>query len=89
MPPGTTWVRTRVLDRSHYAENGAPLTVDELPVFVEILQRQPPAGDALDAEVAAVTEAIAQVVGRPGDRVHVQYAASATGRQAFGGRVVR
>lgn len=87
-PAGRTWVRARWLSRSAYAENQAALAPSELPVFVIVMHAHPPAGDALAAEVVAVTTTVAACLGRPPERVHVQYAPAAAGRQAFGGRLV-
>ncbi|MEO8103144.1 MAG: hypothetical protein ABI790_11485 [Betaproteobacteria bacterium] len=87
--PGRTWVRVRALDASCYAENDSPVAASELPVFVTVLQATPPDGAALQAEVAAVTQAVATCVARGPERVHVIYAAGGAGRQAFGGRLVR
>lgn len=86
--PGKTWVKLRVLDANRYGENetSAPMPG---PVFVTVTQARPPAGDALDAEVGALTAAIAHVLGRPQQNVHVEYAPPALGRIAFGGRLVR
>ena len=86
---GRTWIRKRVLPMQDYAENLAVLVADELPVFVEILHRQPPTGDALETEIAALTEAIGRAMGRSPARIHIRYAPAAAGRQAFGGRLVR
>ncbi len=91
-PPGHTWVRLRRLPASGYAENGpaaAGTPAPAAPVFVEVLQRAPPAGAALEAEVKALTAALAAVLARPADQVHVLYAPAAAGRQAFGGVLVR
>ena len=88
-PPGNTWVRLRVLDGSHYAENGEEIEPGDLPVFVEVLKHTPASGAALDKEVSGLTAAIAKVVGRSSDRVHLEYAPALAGRQAFGGRIVR
>jgi len=88
-PPGRTWVRLRTLDASRYAENDAPVAADELPVFVTILHAHPPVGDALATEVADLTTSIAECCRCPAERVHVQYAPAAAGRQAFGGRLVQ
>jgi phenylpyruvate tautomerase PptA (4-oxalocrotonate tautomerase family) len=85
--PGHTWVRFRTLDSSCYAENDAP-PPESLPVFVTILHAHPPTGASLEAEVLAVTRAVAGAMGRPVELVHVQYAPAAAGRQAFGGRIV-
>lgn len=86
--PGRTWVRVQMLASSAYAENEMRVGGHELPVFVTVLQAHPAQGAALATEVLAVTEAVATCVGRPAERVHVQYAAAAAGRQAFGGRLV-
>jgi phenylpyruvate tautomerase PptA (4-oxalocrotonate tautomerase family) len=86
--PGRTWVRVQTLASSAYAENETLVLGHELPVFVTVLQAHPAQGAALATEVLAVTEAVAACLGRPVERVHVQYAAAAAGRQAFGGRLV-
>lgn len=86
--PGRTWVRVRALDASCYAENDAPVSTSELPVFVTVLHAAPPTGATLQAEVAAVTQAVAACAAREPERVHVTYAAAGAGRQAFGGRLV-
>jgi phenylpyruvate tautomerase PptA (4-oxalocrotonate tautomerase family) len=86
--PGRTWVRLRFLDQIFYAENLSTLDSAELPAFVTVLQAHPPVGDALAAEVMAITTAVAQCLARAPERVHVQYAPAAAGRQAFGGKLV-
>ena len=86
--PGQTWVRLRSLGRNSYAENGPPADSADLPVFVTILKRQSPAAE-LQAEVTALTHAIAQVVGRPAACVHIEYAPAAVGRVSFGGKLVQ
>jgi hypothetical protein len=86
--PGCTWVRLRALDASCYAENDSPVSTSELPVFVTVLHAAPPIGAALQAEVVAVTQAVAACAAREPERVHVTYAAGGAGRQAFGGRLV-
>jgi phenylpyruvate tautomerase PptA (4-oxalocrotonate tautomerase family) len=85
-PPGGTWLRLHRLDAASYAENG--VTESPRPAFVTVLHAVPPAGEALEAEVRAVTEAVARTTGRATDAVHVQYAPPALGRQAFGGVLV-
>ena len=87
-PSGQTWIRLRALAHNAYAENESPLHADELPVFVTVLKRQLPSGAALHAEVAALTQAVAQVVRRPATSVHVEYAPAAAGRLSFGGKLV-
>jgi phenylpyruvate tautomerase PptA (4-oxalocrotonate tautomerase family) len=88
-PAGQTWIRLHPLDRAHYAENGSPLELKELPVFVSVVKRQVPAGAELQAEVKLLTQAIARAVGRPVANVHVEYAPAALHRLAFGGKLVQ
>jgi phenylpyruvate tautomerase PptA (4-oxalocrotonate tautomerase family) len=88
-PPGQTWVRVASLARDRYAENEATVDAAQLPVFVTILKKQIPPPAELAGEVTALTEAVAQVVGRPAACVHVEYAPAAAGRLAFGGTLVR
>lgn len=85
-PPGHTWVRLRLLPQACYAENG-DVASGAPPVFVTVLQAKPATGATLRDEVLRVTAAVARAVGRPADRVHVQYAPAGAGRQAFGGRL--
>jgi hypothetical protein len=87
-PPGRAWVRLRILPAEHYAENGPPLAPGDLPVFVTLLHREPPVGPALETEVAALTDGLACVLGRPRERMHLEYLPAARGRQSFGGRLV-
>ena len=86
---GRTWVRLRSLPASHYAESEAVVSADALPVFVTLLHARPPQGETLVVEVRALTMALAAVLGRAPERVHLQYAPPGAGRQAFGGELVR
>jgi len=86
--PGRTCVRLRLLSSSAYAENAVTVSATELPAFVTVLHAHPPVGPALVAEVAAITEVVASCLARAPERVHVQYAPPAAGRQAFGGHLV-
>jgi len=88
-PSGQAWVRLRSLRRSQYAENETPVGDGEVPVFVTILERLPPSGTELEAEVAALTQAIAQALNRPVACVHIEYAPAAIGRVSFGGQLVK
>ena len=85
--PGRVWVRLTPLPADRYAENGDPLQ-GPLPLFVRLLHAHPPTGQALQAEVAALTTALAAATGRPAERVHLEYAPAGAGRIAFGGRLV-
>jgi phenylpyruvate tautomerase PptA (4-oxalocrotonate tautomerase family) len=88
-PAGQTWIRLRLLPRDGYAENDAVVEDGDLPVFVSLLERQPPTGAELEAEVTALTHAIAQVIGRPATCVNIEYAPAAVGRVSFGGKLVQ
>jgi hypothetical protein len=88
-PAGRTWVRLRRLDAQLYAENEAPVAADEHPVFVQLLLARWPEEPAWSQQMTALTEAVSAISGRPADRVHVQLAPPAAGRQAFGGHWVK
>ena len=88
-PAGQTWVRIRSLGRDQYAENESLVEAGGMPVFVTVLERLPPSGAELPAEVATLTQAIAQVVGRPAACVHIEYVPAAVGRVSFGGKLVQ
>jgi phenylpyruvate tautomerase PptA (4-oxalocrotonate tautomerase family) len=87
-PAGHTWVRLRCLPGGNYAENGVPAADTPAPVFVTVTTAAPPRGSALREEARRVAEAVAQVSGRPLERVHVEYAPAAAGRMAFGGTLM-
>ena len=86
---GQTWVRLHLLARDHYAESHSSLGSTELPVFVVLLTSQTPGRSQVDREIAKLTQAISAATGRPSDRVHIEYAPSAVGRVAFGGKLVQ
>ena len=86
--PADTWVRLRTLAAESYAENGVARTETPRPVFVTVLKGRRPTGDALASEVDQITGAVARILDRRADRVHVLYLADAAGRIAFGGVLV-
>ena len=86
--PGRTWVRVRFLPSSAYAENECEVSAEQLPAFVTVLQAHWPVGEALAQQVHQVTQAVAGCLSVSPERVHVQYAPEAAGRQAFGGNLV-
>ena len=86
-PKGRTWVRLRSLPRSDYSENGGTPDYAQ-PVFVTILKSQRPQGETLQREVRLLSNAIAAIVDRNADNVHVLYEPDARGRIAFGGELV-
>jgi phenylpyruvate tautomerase PptA (4-oxalocrotonate tautomerase family) len=86
--PGHTWVRLHWLPREDYAENACDLPETVEPVFVTVLKRELPASSELRDEIRALTRAVAQVLGRAPENVHVLYEPPAAGRIAFGGEFV-
>lgn len=88
-PPGQTWVRVRSLAHGAYAENETTVEPSRMPVFVTVLERQPPVATELEREISALTHAIAQVVGRTQACVHIEYAPAGVGRVSFGGKLVQ
>jgi phenylpyruvate tautomerase PptA (4-oxalocrotonate tautomerase family) len=87
-PPGSTWVKLRVIPSEYYAENGGAAE-GVYPVFVSVLKARLPEPDALQNEVDQLTALIAQVCARPPVNVHILYQPAAAGRIAFGGIVVK
>ena len=88
LPAGRLWLRLMPVSSAHYAENDSELTEDEFPVFVTVLHAAGPPGSTQNAEVAALSAAVAKVTDRPVDRVHIEYAPPGRGRMAFGGKLV-
>src|SRR5262245_53061486 len=86
-PKGRTWVRLRSLARGNYGENGGTPEYAQ-PVFVTILKAEWPQGEALKREMRLLTNAIAAIVDRNSDSVHILYEPDAKGRIAFGGELV-
>ena len=68
--------------------SASPVTAADWPVFVTVTRRALPERAALGREAAALGQAVARAVGRPAERVHVEYAPAAGGRIAFGGTLV-
>ncbi len=87
-PPGHTWVRLASLAASDYAEDGGGPPEGVSPVFVSVLKAHVPSAAELNVECARLTQAIAGVVGRPPEDVHVTYEPGGAGRVSFGGNLV-
>jgi len=87
-PPGRTWVRIRGLPRSHYAEDGTGDSLGLRPVFVSVLKAQLPEIENLRVEVEKLTTAVARIIGRPMENVHVLYLPQGARRISFGGKLV-
>jgi phenylpyruvate tautomerase PptA (4-oxalocrotonate tautomerase family) len=81
--PGAVWVKVEHVPASGYAENGP--SPCPLPVFVRVLSRVD--DETLLAQRAQrIAVAVATVVDRPPERVHVIFEPDARGRVFFGGQ---
>ena len=87
-PERTVWVKLQVIPSAQYAEDHGKLE-EVYPVFVTVLKSRAPGGSALEDEIQRLTEAIATVLNRPPENVHILYQPDGAGRVAFGGRLVR
>ena len=87
--PNGTWVRARQQQRAYYVENDGLVDADLRPAMVEILKSVLEPEDQLAAEAASVCSIVAKSLGRPERDVHVVYQPAASGRIAFGGKLVR
>lgn len=87
-PPGGTWVKVRLVAADLYGESGGGPPAGVSPVFVRVLARDPPEGDARKEQVRALARAVALTCGRAEQHVHVIYEPGARGRVAFGGVLV-
>lgn len=85
---GTTWVKVILISNEYYAENDST-SENIYPVFVSVLKVKIPSLESMQAEVAKLTEVIAQICGRPKENIHILYMPEAAGRVAFGGKMVR
>ena len=76
------------LAAGQYAENGATVEDNDLPVFVRVLHADWPEEDTRSNEAATLAASIAACLGRQVEHVHIEYAPAGRGRVAFGGRLV-
>jgi phenylpyruvate tautomerase PptA (4-oxalocrotonate tautomerase family) len=74
-----------LISKEYYAENDS--TENFYPVFVSVLKVKLPSLESMQAEVAKLTEAVAQICGRPQENVHILFLPEAAGRIAFGGKL--
>lgn len=87
-PAGTVWVKVRIIESKFYAESGTEIESGSYPVFVSILKARRPSYEAMLDEIASLTSAFAEICNRPTENVHLFYSPEASGRVAFGGRIV-
>lgn len=83
--PGRTWIKLRNLESTHYAENEESSA--QPPVFVRILEARPPKESELRRLIKKLTEAVAEVLDRPEENVHILVEPPALGRISFGGKL--
>ncbi len=86
--PTGTWVRLQTIPSERYAE-GPGDAPPVFPVFVSVLKAQIPAADAMQLEVARLSEVVAQFCQRPVQNIHILYLPDGRGRVAFGGTLLR
>jgi phenylpyruvate tautomerase PptA (4-oxalocrotonate tautomerase family) len=86
--PQGTWVKLHRIPKSDYAENQCGAGEGVLPVFVSVLQRAVPIGEALAEQTRQLADSVASLCERNVENVHVIYQAPAPGRVAFGGVLV-
>ena len=84
---GNVWVKVHFLPKSQYGENGG-VAEDLNPVFVSALLGQ--SYGKKDQAVVAVelTEAIAKILNRPKQNIHIIFEPNLVGRVAFGGKLL-
>ena len=85
--PGDTWIRLRSIDRRGYAENRTLIDGSVRPTFVSVLRYELPDAVELRREMAGIAEAVARILDRPRENVHVLYSPDARGRIGFGGEL--
>jgi phenylpyruvate tautomerase PptA (4-oxalocrotonate tautomerase family) len=85
---GTVWVRLAEIADGKYAENGANVEDNNLPVFIQVMHADWSTQHARAREAAALAAAVAACLGRLVDRIHVEFAPPGRGRIAFGGKLV-
>lgn len=85
--PAGTWVKLHMMPEMDYAENGVP--TNNRPVFVSLLAaKEMSAGRR--AEVARqISASFAEIMHRPAENIHILFEPEATGRMAFGGKLVK
>ena len=85
-PPERTWVRLLRIDSVDYAEGSGAAPA---PVFVHVLQADPTPVEERESQASAIASNVGAILERPAENVHVVWEASARGRVAFGGKLVR
>jgi phenylpyruvate tautomerase PptA (4-oxalocrotonate tautomerase family) len=88
-PPGNTWVRVMTLLFSVYAEDAGGPPDGVFPVFVSVLLRARCGGPGETAcEAERLTHAIAPILERSSENVHILYEPDGAGQVSFGGSLV-
>ena len=75
-----------MIESESYAENSAGEAFH--PVFVRLLLADLPPPAKLRDQAAALAAAVAAVLGREQEQVHIEYAPPGRGRVAFGGTLL-
>lgn len=84
--PQGTWVKLHFLSAARYAENeGAD---QGYPMIVSVIQAEVPTSDALRLQVSRLAKALSEAADHPLDNVHIVVEPAASGRIAFGGKLI-
>lgn len=86
--PKRTWIRLNYLDPGEYAEGGGGPEPGVIPVFVRLLLARLPDLDQRQQLAVKIGAKVGEVLDRPVENVHVIFEPEATGRVAFGGKLV-
>jgi phenylpyruvate tautomerase PptA (4-oxalocrotonate tautomerase family) len=84
--PSRTWVKVRGLKLSQYAENGG-MPAECRPVFVSVLVGTSGNSAQKSATASGLAAAVARVLGRPAENVHILFEPDGMERVAFGGKL--
>ena len=87
-PPGNTWVRMKTLLPTAYADDAGGPPDGVFPVFVSVVKARYGSVGERTSEAERLTRAIAPILKRPPENVHILYEPDGAGRVAFGGRLV-
>lgn len=86
--PERTWVRLKYVEPGEYAEGGGGPGPEVMPVFVRLVLARLPDMDQRQRLASEIAGKVGELLGRPYQNVHIIFEPEATGRVAFGGKLV-
>ncbi len=87
-PSGNTWVKVRTLSPNAYAEDAGGPPDGVFPAFISVVKARCGSLGERASEAKRLTRAIAPILKRPPENVHILYEPDGAGRVAFGGKLV-